>query len=125
MELQQRAIEYIQLSTVASTDVLATVLEEMPPFPERESSILAKLKKKRPATKDVPEHKDPKPITLAAHTNSVKKIEVRTTSFLWILQSLQICFLVEFNLKTVRSPHRALRVHLSLLTLLKKLAKYI
>lgn len=26
----------------------ATVLEEMPPFPERESSILAKLKKKRP-----------------------------------------------------------------------------
>ena len=25
----------------------ATVLEEMPPFPERESSILAKLKKKK------------------------------------------------------------------------------
>ena len=29
--------------------MLATVLEEMPPFPERESSILAKLKKKKPA----------------------------------------------------------------------------
>nr|KAG5692332.1 hypothetical protein BaRGS_033197 [Batillaria attramentaria] len=28
----------------------ATVLEEMPPFPERESSILAKLKKKKPTT---------------------------------------------------------------------------
>lgn len=28
--------------------VQATVLEEMPPFPERESSILAKLKKKKP-----------------------------------------------------------------------------
>ena len=27
----------------------ATVLEEMPPFPERESSLLAKLKKKKPA----------------------------------------------------------------------------
>lgn len=27
--------------------VKATVLEEMPPFPERESSILAKLKKKK------------------------------------------------------------------------------
>ena len=26
----------------------ATVLEEMPPFPERESSILAKLKKRQP-----------------------------------------------------------------------------
>nr|CAG4646035.1 EOG090X0109 [Macrothrix elegans] len=47
-ELQQRASEYLQLSIVASTDVLATVLEEMPPFPERESSILAILKKKKP-----------------------------------------------------------------------------
>nr|KAF6398418.1 adaptor related protein complex 2 subunit alpha 2 [Molossus molossus] len=46
-ELQQRAVEYLRLSTVASTDILATVLEEMPPFPERESSILAKLKKKK------------------------------------------------------------------------------
>jgi len=26
------------------------VLEEMPPFPERESSILAKLKKKKPSS---------------------------------------------------------------------------
>jgi AP-2 complex subunit alpha len=47
-ELQQRASEYLRLSVVASTDVLATVLEEMPPFPERESSILAILKKKKP-----------------------------------------------------------------------------
>ncbi|CAH1787764.1 unnamed protein product [Owenia fusiformis] len=48
VELQQRAIEYLQLTSVTSTDVLATVLEEMPAFPERESSILAKLKKKKP-----------------------------------------------------------------------------
>jgi len=47
-ELQQRTVEYLQLSQVASADVLATVLEEMPPFPERESSILAILKKKKP-----------------------------------------------------------------------------
>lgn len=47
-ELQQRTVEYLQLSSIASTDVLATVLEEMPPFPERESSILATLKKKKP-----------------------------------------------------------------------------
>lgn len=46
-EIQQRAVEYLQLSKVASQDVLATVLEEMPPFPERESSLLAKLKKKK------------------------------------------------------------------------------
>eukprot|EP00057_Strongylocentrotus_purpuratus_P020616 XP_011675090.1 PREDICTED: LOW QUALITY PROTEIN: AP-2 complex subunit alpha [Strongylocentrotus purpuratus] len=47
-ELQQRAVEYLQLSVCTSADVLATVLEEMPPFPERESSLLAKLKKKKP-----------------------------------------------------------------------------
>ncbi|KAI1285154.1 AP-2 complex subunit alpha [Halotydeus destructor] len=47
-ELQQRTVEYLQLTQVATPDVLATVLEEMPPFPERESSILAILKKKKP-----------------------------------------------------------------------------
>ncbi|RXG58442.1 AP-2 complex subunit alpha [Armadillidium vulgare] len=45
-ELQQRASEYLHLSVVTSADVLATVLEEMPPFTEKESSILAVLKKK-------------------------------------------------------------------------------
>ena len=48
-ELQQRASEYLALSKVTSLDVLATVLEEMPPFPEKESSgLLNLLKKKRP-----------------------------------------------------------------------------
>uniref|UniRef100_A0A915JLE1 Clathrin/coatomer adaptor adaptin-like N-terminal domain-containing protein n=1 Tax=Romanomermis culicivorax TaxID=13658 RepID=A0A915JLE1_ROMCU len=47
-ELQQRAVEYLTLSRVATSDVLATVLEEMPPYPEKESSLLAKLKKKKP-----------------------------------------------------------------------------
>uniref|UniRef100_A0A672ICE9 AP-2 complex subunit alpha n=1 Tax=Salarias fasciatus TaxID=181472 RepID=A0A672ICE9_SALFA len=51
VELQQRAVEYLRLSCIASTDILATVLEEMPPFPERESSILAKLKKKKGSAK--------------------------------------------------------------------------
>lgn len=54
VELQQRAAEYLALSKVASPDILATVLEEMPPFPERESSILAILKKKKPGVTDVP-----------------------------------------------------------------------
>jgi len=48
-ELQQRASEYLALSKIPSLDVLATVLEEMPPFPEKESSgLLNLLKKKRP-----------------------------------------------------------------------------
>jgi len=54
-ELQQRACEYLALSRVATLDVLATVLEEMPPFPEKESSgLLNLLKKKRPGR--VPEN---------------------------------------------------------------------
>ncbi|XP_071497904.1 AP-2 complex subunit alpha-2-like isoform X2 [Diadema antillarum] len=56
-ELQQRAVEYLQLSVCTSADVLATVLEEMPPFPERESSLLAKLKKKKPSAAAVTEEK--------------------------------------------------------------------
>ncbi|XP_063760020.1 AP-2 complex subunit alpha-1 isoform X1 [Eleginops maclovinus] len=61
VELQQRAVEYLKLSSIASTDVLATVLEEMPPFPERESSILAKLKKKKgPGAVSVPDLEDSK-----------------------------------------------------------------
>ncbi|KYM87176.1 PREDICTED: AP-2 complex subunit alpha [Atta cephalotes] len=65
-ELQQRASEYLQLSIIASTDVLATVLEEMPAFPERESSILAVLKKKKPGRvpeNEIRESKSPAPNT--------------------------------------------------------------
>ena len=54
--------------------MLATILEEMPPFPERESSILAKLKKKKPAAAKVidspeTEKRTPKP-TPSAKMNS-------------------------------------------------------
>ncbi|PAV91103.1 hypothetical protein WR25_02806 [Diploscapter pachys] len=51
-ELQQRAVEYLQMSKVATPDVLATILEEMPPFPEKESSLLAKLKKSKPQSEE-------------------------------------------------------------------------
>uniref|UniRef100_A0AC35UIF2 AP-2 complex subunit alpha n=1 Tax=Rhabditophanes sp. KR3021 TaxID=114890 RepID=A0AC35UIF2_9BILA len=60
-ELQQRAVEYLQLSRVATIDVLATVLEEMPPYPEKESNLLGKLKKCKPQVEEleqiVPEKK--------------------------------------------------------------------
>ena len=50
------------------------MLEEMPPFPERESSILAKLKKKKPAAA-VPEgeqkEKEPRTIPQAQINTSV------------------------------------------------------
>ncbi|CAH0561918.1 unnamed protein product [Brassicogethes aeneus] len=72
-ELQQRASEYLQLSIIASSDVLATVLEEMPAFPERESSILAVLKKKKPGRvpeNEIKENKSPTPVA-NNHTNDV------------------------------------------------------
>ncbi|XP_052065521.1 AP-2 complex subunit alpha-2-like isoform X2 [Mytilus californianus] len=73
VELQQRSVEYLQLSTVASLDVLATVLEEMPPFPERESSILAKLKKKKPSSvPDGPEEKREHKLPQAQMSNNIE-----------------------------------------------------
>eukprot|EP00118_Oscarella_pearsei_P024968 m.307223 g.307223 ORF g.307223 m.307223 type:complete len:956 (+) comp42034_c0_seq1:137-3004(+) len=71
-ELQQRSLEYLRLSTVASRDVLATVLEEMPPFPERESSLLAKLKKKKGGipTETDKEGGAPPPVTAPAATQA-------------------------------------------------------
>ncbi|XP_001641214.2 AP-2 complex subunit alpha-2 [Nematostella vectensis] len=79
-EIQQRALEYLKLSTVASPDVLATVLEEMPPFPERESSILAKLKKKKPnAVKErdeKPTDSSDKPTTNGQVSNAAPQVKV-------------------------------------------------
>ncbi|XP_022173721.1 AP-2 complex subunit alpha [Myzus persicae] len=73
-ELQQRASEYLQLSKIVSTDVLATVLEEMPSFPERESSILAVLKKKKPGRvpeTETLENHSPQPSPISHQNNHV------------------------------------------------------
>lgn len=72
-ELQQRASEYLALSKIASLDVLATVLEEMPPFPEKEvGGLLNLLKKKRPGR--VPEGHESKAGTAAEETTASNKI---------------------------------------------------
>ncbi|KAF5271942.1 hypothetical protein FQA39_LY07959 [Lamprigera yunnana] len=77
-ELQQHASEYLQLSIIASPDVLATVLEEMPSFPERESSIFAVLKKKKPGhvpENEIKEGKSPTPSSNhAAEVNNTSSI---------------------------------------------------
>ncbi|KAI8368286.1 adaptin N terminal region-domain-containing protein [Radiomyces spectabilis] len=51
-ELQQRACEYLAISTMSTDDMLQTVCEEMPPFPERESTLLLKLNQKHGDTED-------------------------------------------------------------------------
>eukprot|EP00124_Ichthyophonus_hoferi_P002493 Ihof_evm1s172 gene=Ihof_evmTU1s172 len=57
-ELQQRAVEYLNLVSNSKEDVLVTVLDQMPPYPERESSILAKLKKRDGFVTDKARNKD-------------------------------------------------------------------
>ncbi|VEL40511.1 unnamed protein product [Protopolystoma xenopodis] len=44
----EKSRNYQLLQHAALAALNATVLEEMPPFPERESGILAKLKSKKP-----------------------------------------------------------------------------
>ncbi len=51
------------------------MLEEMPPFPERESSILAKLKKKRPNKLKELEVREPKPLP-NINSNEVANVSV-------------------------------------------------
>lgn len=48
MEIQQRATEYLRLSEICNATVLATILEIMPPYPEKQSPLLVRLKQKKP-----------------------------------------------------------------------------
>ncbi|KAJ2810698.1 hypothetical protein H4S07_002523, partial [Coemansia furcata] len=51
-ELQQRACEYYALATLESEDLMPTVFEEMPPFPERRSALMSRLLKREAHTED-------------------------------------------------------------------------
>lgn len=51
-ELQQRACEYLALATQPTDDLLRTVCDEMPLFPERTSALLSRLHQKHATTSD-------------------------------------------------------------------------
>lgn len=51
-ELQQRAYEYLTLASLPTDDLLRTVCDEMPPFPERQSALLSRLHQKHANTSD-------------------------------------------------------------------------
>ena len=51
-ELQQRACEYLTLASLPTDDLLRTLCDEMPPFPERESALLSRLHQKHANTSD-------------------------------------------------------------------------
>ncbi|KFH48732.1 AP-2 complex subunit alpha-like protein [Hapsidospora chrysogenum ATCC 11550] len=51
-EMQQRACEYLALASMPTDDLLRTVCDEMPPFPERQSALLSRLHQKQGTTSD-------------------------------------------------------------------------
>lgn len=51
-ELQQRAFEYQSLALLPTDDLLRTVCDEMPPFPERTSALLSRLHGRHAGTSD-------------------------------------------------------------------------
>lgn len=51
-ELQQRACEYLALASMPTDDLLITVCDEMPPYPERTSALLSRLHQKHATTSD-------------------------------------------------------------------------
>ena len=75
-ELQQRACEYLTLATLPTDDLLRTVCDEMPPFPERASALLSRLHSKHAGTSDKrtwvvggkDANSDPKEILIAQQT---------------------------------------------------------
>ncbi|KWU41010.1 Adaptor protein complex AP-2 alpha subunit [Rhodotorula sp. JG-1b] len=51
-ELQQRACEYLAIANLPDEELLQVVVDEMPPFPERESALLSRLIKRSGDTHD-------------------------------------------------------------------------
>ncbi|KAL8827158.1 MAG: hypothetical protein Q9191_003352 [Dirinaria sp. TL-2023a] len=80
-ELQQRACEYLTLATLPTDDLLRTVCDEMPPFPERTSALLSRLHGKHANTSDKrtwvvggkSANEDPKEIILTQPTGTTNQ----------------------------------------------------
>ncbi|KAK9456894.1 Clathrin/coatomer adaptor, adaptin-like protein [Dipodascopsis uninucleata] len=51
-ELQQRACEYMAIANLPSDDLLRTICDEMPPFPERKSILLTRVMEKQNLSED-------------------------------------------------------------------------
>ena len=64
-------MEYLRLSEVCSPTVLATVLEIMPPYPEKQSALLVRLKQKKPLM-EAEGNSEPS----ASHTEDAPKVAV-------------------------------------------------
>eukprot|EP01137_Pigoraptor_chileana_P004832 Opistho-2@47036 len=79
-EIQQRAVEYLALASYARDDVIQTVLEAMPNFPERESSILSKLKMKEDHLTDKPHEASRRRSSVSAHDERTRAASDTTSA---------------------------------------------
>uniref|UniRef100_A0A8B9HMV9 AP-2 complex subunit alpha n=1 Tax=Astyanax mexicanus TaxID=7994 RepID=A0A8B9HMV9_ASTMX len=106
VELQQRAVEYLRLSCIATTDILATVLEEMPPFPERESSILAKLKKKKGSgtVSDIEDSRKERNVNANANVNGSSDHTITNTSAKVLFYFWLFVYIIFFSIQVTSSP---------------------
>ena len=83
-ELQQRACEYLALIELPTDDLLRTVCDEMPTFPERASALLSRLHSKQASTSDKrtwvvggkDANTDPKELLVAQRTGMAGPISV-------------------------------------------------
>lgn len=75
-EIQQRAVEYLKLSEIASRDLLATVLEAMPFSMQKASATAAKSEGKKSQKSYLEEHQRRKSLTIfSSHTNVTNAVE--------------------------------------------------
>lgn len=132
-ELQQRACEYLALASMPTDDLLRTVCDEMPPFPERTSALLSRLHQKHATTSDKrtwvvggkDANKDAKEFSLAhqptglkrSFTNAAPKSNAGTTNGSNGINSLSddlagLDMSIDTN-KVLKAPNLASAAHLS------------
>lgn len=142
-ELQQRACEYLALASLPSDDLLRTVCDEMPPFPERQSALLSRLHQKHAGTSDKrtwvvggkDANADPKEFSLAKNpglkrafsqqgssgiqargngaTNGPKETNGHVANGANELAGLDMTNIGEAEPKTLKAPNMASAAHLS------------
>lgn len=132
-ELQQRACEYLAMASMPSDDLLRTVCDEMPPFPERTSALLSRLHQKHATTSDKrtwvvggkDANKDAKEFSLAhqptglkrSFTNATPKANPSTSNGTNGMSSLSddlagLDMSIDTN-KVLKAPNLASAAHLS------------
>ncbi|OBT52788.1 hypothetical protein VE04_05164 [Pseudogymnoascus sp. 24MN13] len=120
-ELQQRACEYLTIACLPTDDLLRTVCDEMPPFPERESALLSRLHQKHAGTSDKrtwviggkDANADARELNLAKNPGLKRAFSNQTPNRRTDLPALDVRNLGPAEPKTLKAPNLASAAHLS------------